>query len=90
MNPQVGYPSQVPSGQAAAVRAGRRAAAAQQGRTRWLGSDGGSVLTAIPFVGAAVGVYVLLDNLWLLWDRPNQQCVHDKYAKTIVVTAADG
>ena len=48
------------------------------------------MLTAIPFVGAAVGVYVLLDNLWLLWDRPNQQCVHDKYAKTIVVTAADG
>jgi uncharacterized RDD family membrane protein YckC len=59
-----------------------------QARKRWLASDGVSVVTAVPFLGAALGVYVLLDNLWLLWDKPHKQCVHDKYAKTIVVTAA--
>ncbi|MDP9241381.1 MAG: RDD family protein [Actinomycetota bacterium] len=46
---------------------------------RWLGTYGGSF---VPFVG---GIYNLLDSLWLLWDRPWQQCLHDKFAKTIVV-----
>ncbi|MFG1920601.1 RDD family protein [Cryptosporangium sp. NPDC048952] len=63
---------------------------APQARRRWLASDGVAVLGSIPFLGALIGIYVLLDNLWLLWDKPNKQCAHDKYAKTIVVEAADG
>lgn len=27
----------------------------------------------------------LLDGLWQLWDKPYQQCLHDKAAKTVVV-----
>lgn len=29
----------------------------------------------------------LLDELWLLWDRPLQQCLHDKVVTTLVVKA---
>jgi uncharacterized RDD family membrane protein YckC len=35
----------------------------------------------VPFVG---GWYALLDELWLLWD-PRRQCLHDKWAGTVVV-----
>jgi uncharacterized RDD family membrane protein YckC len=31
------------------------------------------------------GLFVLLDCLWPLWDKPWQQALHDKAAKTIVV-----
>lgn len=31
------------------------------------------------------GIGSLLDCLWLLWDRPLHQCLHDKVAKTVVV-----
>lgn len=27
----------------------------------------------------------ILDPLWLLWDRPYRQCLHDKWPRTIVV-----
>jgi uncharacterized RDD family membrane protein YckC len=27
----------------------------------------------------------LLDSLWLLWDRPRYECLHDKAARTVVV-----
>ncbi|MEH1016443.1 RDD family protein [Micromonospora sp. CPCC 206060] len=27
----------------------------------------------------------LLDGLWQLWDKPYQQCLHDKFARTVVV-----
>ncbi|MDH6109983.1 putative RDD family membrane protein YckC [Kitasatospora sp. MAP12-15] len=30
-------------------------------------------------------LFSLLDSLWLLWDKPFQQCLHDKAAKTVVV-----
>ncbi len=26
-----------------------------------------------------------LHHLWIIWDEPRQQCLHDKFAKTIVV-----
>jgi uncharacterized RDD family membrane protein YckC len=26
-----------------------------------------------------------LDGLWQLWDKPYQQCLHDKFARTVVV-----
>ena len=36
----------------------------------------------IPVAG---GLISLLDALWCLWD-PNRQCLHDKAAKTVVVS----
>jgi len=36
---------------------------------------GGSL---VPGLGA-------VDGLWQLWDKPYQQCLHDKFAKTLVV-----
>lgn len=44
---------------------------------------GGGFL-AIAFL-AIVGVFALLDIVWLLWDA-ERQCLHDKVAGTIVVT----
>lgn len=50
-----------------------------------------------PTFGQSVGRFVvmmvmrfvpfgaLLDSLWLLWDRPLYQCLHDKAAGTVVV-----
>ncbi|WP_239124573.1 RDD family protein [Rhizocola hellebori] len=32
-----------------------------------------------------VGILGLLDGLWQLWDKPLQQCLHDKAAQTVVV-----
>lgn len=46
---------------------------------RWLAT---TMAPLVPFVG---GIYNLLDSLWLLWDRPFRQCLHDKFAKTAVV-----
>ncbi|MEG3636173.1 RDD family protein [Micromonospora palythoicola] len=40
----------------------------------------------VQFVGGALvpgGSYV--DGLWQLWDKPWQQCLHDKFAGTVVV-----
>ncbi|GAA2125036.1 RDD family protein [Kitasatospora saccharophila] len=44
------------------------------------GVYGGPVL--VPFVG---GLFSLVNCLSLLWDKPLQQCFHDKAAKTLVV-----
>lgn len=30
--------------------------------------------------------FIMLNYLWQLWDRPYQQCLHDKAARTIVVS----
>jgi uncharacterized RDD family membrane protein YckC len=35
----------------------------------------------VPFVG---GLFALINELWLLWDR-QRQCLHDKAAKTVVI-----
>ncbi|HZM76461.1 MAG TPA: RDD family protein [Candidatus Limnocylindrales bacterium] len=41
---------------------------------------------AIQFVvGGLIPFFNLLDGLWQLWDKPLQQCLHDKAAKTVVV-----
>lgn len=45
---------------------------------RWLVGDVASF--ALPYFG-------LLDALWLLWDKPLRQCLHDKAARTIVIRA---
>lgn len=36
-------------------------------------------------VGGFVPVFTYLDGLWQLWDKPYQQCLHDKVARTVVV-----
>jgi len=33
----------------------------------------------------AGGLFLILDGLWPLWDRPWQQAIHDKAARTVVV-----
>jgi uncharacterized RDD family membrane protein YckC len=35
--------------------------------------------------GALVPMLSLIDGLWQLWDKPLQQCLHDKAAATVVV-----
>ncbi|MBF9071413.1 RDD family protein [Streptacidiphilus fuscans] len=43
---------------------------------------------ALPAAVLGVGAYLsILDCLWMLWDRPNQQTLHDKAARTVVVRA---
>ncbi|MET7396401.1 RDD family protein [Dactylosporangium sp. NPDC005572] len=36
-------------------------------------------------VGSVVPLFSWVDNLWQLWDKPWQQCLHDKVAETVVV-----
>jgi uncharacterized RDD family membrane protein YckC len=36
-------------------------------------------------VGVIVPFFSWIDGLWQLWDKPYQQCLHDKAAATIVV-----
>ncbi|MEU7903233.1 RDD family protein [Actinoplanes sp. NPDC049118] len=39
-------------------------------------------------VGVFVPLFSYLDGLWQLWDKPYQQTLHDKAAKTVVVKVA--
>jgi uncharacterized RDD family membrane protein YckC len=39
------------------------------------------------FVGSCV-FFSYLDGLWQLWDKPYRQCLHDKFADTVVVRVA--
>ncbi len=57
-------------------------------RRRWLAQDGVVLLNLIPFAGTLAGIYRFVDMLWLLWDKPYRQCLHDKYGRTAVVTVA--
>jgi uncharacterized RDD family membrane protein YckC len=36
-------------------------------------------------VAVFVPGFNLLDGLWQLWDKPHRQCLHDKFAQTVVV-----
>lgn len=45
------------------------------------------MVMAIPFVFPCCLPLALIDVLWCTWDRPLAQCVHDKSARTIVVSA---
>jgi uncharacterized RDD family membrane protein YckC len=51
---------------------------------RWLAQFGVRLLNLVPAVGVLVGLYLLLDYLWPLWDEKNQ-ALHDKVAATNVV-----
>jgi uncharacterized RDD family membrane protein YckC len=43
----------------------------------------------IEFVaGSVVPLFYYVDGLWQLWDKPYQQTLHDKVAKTVVVKVA--
>jgi uncharacterized RDD family membrane protein YckC len=42
---------------------------------RWLVTQGAGFAPGLSYV----------DGLWQLWDKPYQQCLHDKWAKTVVV-----
>lgn len=41
---------------------------------------------AYSVAGAFIPAYSWLDGLWQLWDKPYRQCLHDKFATTVVVT----
>jgi hypothetical protein len=53
-----------------------------------MAQDGMALLALIPLVGTVVGMYNWADSLWLLWDKPNRQCLHDKFGRTAVVKLA--
>ncbi len=38
--------------------------------------------------GSLLGPLAYLDGLWQLWDQPHRQCLHDKWAQTVVVKVA--
>jgi uncharacterized RDD family membrane protein YckC len=44
-------------------------------RKRWL----------LESVVGIFGIFAYLDGLWQLWDKPYRQCLHDKWAQTVVV-----
>jgi uncharacterized RDD family membrane protein YckC len=60
-------------------------------RRRWLASEGLALISWVPLINTVAGFYSWANYLWLLWDRPYRQCLHDKFAKTAVVklTEAD-
>jgi len=35
--------------------------------------------------GSFIPGFIYVDGLWQLWDKPYQQCLHDKFATTVVV-----
>jgi uncharacterized RDD family membrane protein YckC len=39
----------------------------------------------VQYVAGFVPLFSYLDGFWQLWDKPYQQCLHDKFAKTAVV-----
>lgn len=48
---------------------------------------GAVFFTWIPYLGLAFFAFALVNYLWLTWDRPYHQTLHDKVARTVVVRA---
>jgi uncharacterized RDD family membrane protein YckC len=46
---------------------------------------GPQLLRWIPVLDWLGGIFFVVNALWLLWDKPLSQALHDKVAKTIVV-----
>ncbi|GGK80106.1 hypothetical protein Sme01_45620 [Sphaerisporangium melleum] len=46
---------------------------------------GPQLLSWVPFVGFLTYIFYLVNVLWQFWDKPLQQCLHDKVGGTIVV-----
>ena len=57
----------------------------EQFRDRLLGGVADRTDDQQHIVGAVVPFLSWLDGLWQLWDKPYQQCLHDKVAQTVVV-----
>lgn len=47
-----------------------------------------AVYSLPPVVPCCGSVFWLVNVLWCVWDKPYRQCLHDKAAKTVVVSAA--
>jgi uncharacterized RDD family membrane protein YckC len=58
-------------------------------RRRFLVENASWLVLVVPVLGFVIssvaGIVQWLDALWCLWDKPFQQCLHDKYAGTAVV-----
>ena len=54
------------------------------GRPGWLRAAVYSLPEVVPCCGS---IFWLLNALWCTWDRPYRQCLHDKVAQTVVVSA---
>jgi uncharacterized RDD family membrane protein YckC len=39
----------------------------------------------VQYVAGFLPLFSYLDGFWQLWDKPYQQCLHDKFAETVVV-----
>ncbi|MDX6350835.1 MAG: hypothetical protein QOF84_5625 [Streptomyces sp.] len=42
----------------------------------------------VPIIPCCGSIFWLVNVLWCTWDKPYQQCLHDKAGKTVVVSAA--
>ena len=58
--------------------------AAPTGKTGWIRSAVYWLPGIFSFL-CIPAIFSLLNVLWCVWDRPYQQCIHDKAAKTVVV-----
>jgi uncharacterized RDD family membrane protein YckC len=47
-----------------------------------------AVYSLPPIVPCCGSVFWVVNVVWLLWDKPYRQALHDKAAKTVVVSAA--
>lgn len=47
-----------------------------------------SVYALVPIIPCCGSIFWLVNVLWCTWDKPYQQCLHDKAGKTVVVSAA--
>lgn len=68
------------------IRAARLVDGGVPGPAGWLRA----AVYVLPAVLSAIvigPIFWLVNSLWCTWDRPFQQCLHDKAARTVVVTA---
>ncbi|WP_235032316.1 RDD family protein [Actinacidiphila yanglinensis] len=68
------------------IRAARLVDGGVPGSAGWLRA----AVYVLPAVLSAILIgpfFWLVNSLWCTWDRPFQQCLHDKAAKTVVVAA---
>ncbi len=59
----------------------------EPGRTLSRGMAAKRYLIEFP-VGIVVPLFTYLDGFWQLWDKPYQQTLHDKVARTVVIKVA--
>jgi uncharacterized RDD family membrane protein YckC len=47
-----------------------------------------SIYALVPVIPCCGSIFWLINVLWCTWDKPYRQCLHDKAARTVVVSAA--